>query len=72
MGPEFRTWGTLSIMREGPSNTTSTDLVRKRGGRGPSLSVTVIDTHFWKIMLQIFCNGYGRIYARRHRPDSIS
>ena len=28
--------------------------------------------HFWKIMLQLFCNGYGRIYARRHRPDSIS
>ena len=28
--------------------------------------------HFWKIILQIFYNGYGRIYARRHRPDSIS
>ena len=28
--------------------------------------------HFWKIMLQIFYNGYGRIYARSHRPDSIS
>ena len=28
--------------------------------------------HFWKIRLQIFYNGYGRIYARRHRPDSIS
>ena len=27
--------------------------------------------HFWKIMLQIFYNGYGRIYAMRHRPDSI-
>ena len=23
-------------------------------------------------MLQIFYNGYGRIYTRRHRPDSIS
>ena len=28
--------------------------------------------HFWKIMLQIFYNGYGRIYAGRHRPDIIS
>ena len=28
--------------------------------------------HFLKIMLQIFYNAYGRIYARRHRPDSIS
>ena len=27
---------------------------------------------FWKIILQIFYNEYGRIYARRHRPDSIS
>ena len=28
--------------------------------------------HFWKIILQFFYNGYGRIYSRRHRPDSIS
>ena len=29
--------------------------------------------HFWKIIVYIiFYNGYGRIYARRHRPDSIS
>ena len=28
--------------------------------------------HFRKIMLQIFYNGYGYIYARRHRPESIS
>ena len=28
--------------------------------------------YFWKIMLQFFYDGYGRIYARRHRPDSIS
>ena len=28
--------------------------------------------HFWKVMLQIFYNGYGRIYARRHRPDADS
>ena len=28
--------------------------------------------HFWKIMLQFLYNGYGRICARRHRPDSIS
>ena len=28
--------------------------------------------HFWNIILQIFCNGYGCIYANRHRPDSIS
>ena len=27
---------------------------------------------FLEIMLQTFYNGYGRIYARRHRPDSIS
>ena len=27
--------------------------------------------HYWKIMLQILY-GYGRIDARRHRPDSIS
>ena len=27
---------------------------------------------FWKIMLQFFYNGYGCIYARMHRPDSIS
>ena len=29
-------------------------------------------SHFWKIMLQILYNGYGRIYARRQWPDSIS
>ena len=28
--------------------------------------------HFWTIILQFFYNGYGHIYARRHRPDSIS
>ena len=28
--------------------------------------------HFWKIILEIFYNRYGRIYARRHRPDSTS
>ena len=28
--------------------------------------------HFWKIVLQIFYNGYGHICARRHRQDSIS
>ena len=28
--------------------------------------------HFWKIMLQIFYDGYGRIYARMHRLHSIS
>ena len=28
--------------------------------------------HFWKIMLQMFYNGYGRIYAKRQRPDSVS
>ena len=27
---------------------------------------------FWKIMLHFFYIGYGCIYARRHRPDSIS
>ena len=28
---------------------------------------------FWKILLRIFFNkGYGHIYARKHRPDSIS
>ena len=27
---------------------------------------------FLEIMLQIFNNGFGRIYARRHRPGSIS
>ena len=32
----------------------------------------IFQTAFWEIMLQIFYNGYGRIYARRHRPDSIS
>ena len=25
--------------------------------------------NFWKIILQYFYNGYGRIYARRHRPE---
>ena len=28
--------------------------------------------HFWKIILRFFYNGYGRLYERRHRPDSIS
>ena len=28
--------------------------------------------YFWKNYVVIFYNGYGRIYARRHRPDSIS
>ena len=27
---------------------------------------------FLEIMLQIFNNGFGRIYARRHRPYNIS
>ena len=27
--------------------------------------------HFWEIMLQIFYNGYGCIYARGHRPHSV-
>ena len=34
--------------------------------------LTPLPPHLWKIMLQIFYNGYGHIYARRHRPDSIS
>ena len=34
--------------------------------------LTPLPPHLWKIMLQIFYNGYGRIYARRHRPDSLS
>ena len=35
-------------------------------------SLWTLSPHFWKIILQIFYNGYGRIYARRHRPGSIS
>ena len=34
--------------------------------------LTPLPPHLWKIMLQNFYNGYGCIYARRHRPDSIS
>ena len=61
------------LIRSAPS----TDL-----GKGPATKLdefsgkfqTAFDPppHFWKIVLQIFYNGYGRIYARRHRPDSIS
>ena len=29
-------------------------------------------SNYWKIMLQIFHDGYACIYAGRHRPDIIS
>ena len=57
-----------------------TFLPRAPWGKGPATKSdeflekfqTAFDppSSFWKIMLQIFYNGYGRVYARRHRPDS--